>query len=519
MSRPDYVMDVPYIRSFMDDLSPARLRLVAALNGFPPPPAEDFDYCDLGAGHGDTTATLAAAYPRARFVGVDLNPDHVATARVLVASGGLTNAHFVEHDFTELGDQDLPSFDYICAHGVLSWIAPETRAAMLTAASAKLKPGGLLYVGYNSLPGWAAVEPLRRLLSDRASAVEGDSRERARAALHLAKQLAGVGSRYFTRNPPAMDMLATMEKGGLTYIVHEYLHAYWVPMYFADVAREMAERDLYFVGQLPVYLNYRDLAVSPAAAELFKDITDRITLETLMAYALNQFFRREVYVKGRSTRADTVTHAYLDATPFAPLVHGGIARTVKMAHHTLEFVGEVFDALLPMMEEGAARVSDLAARPELARYRVERVRHAVLQLIISGQVAPLLYPTKAAPPPEGRCRVPSAYNRTVLHRPLSADAPFALASPVAGTGIVLSLLQVVALRLLTEVEPSDWPRWIHTLAGQQSFALLSGSGRTTEGAPTETAVLHEVEQVRSRQLGKLTELGVLETCEDRPPSI
>jgi hypothetical protein len=186
-----------------------------------------------------------------------------------------------------------------------------------------------------------------------------------------------------------------------------------------------------------------------------------------------------------------------------------MARSVKMAHHTLDFVGEVFDALLPVMEEGAAPVAELAARPELARYGISRVRSAVLKLIVSGQLAPLLRPTRAPPAPEGMCRLPSAYNRTVLQRPLSADAPFALASPVAGTGIVLSLLQVVALRLLTEVEPSDRPGWIHAFATEQPFALRSGNDRTTEGAPTETAVLEEVDRMRREQLGKLVELGVV----------
>lgn len=510
MSRPDYVMDVPYVRSFMDDLSPARLRLVAALNGFPTPPAEDFDYCDLGAGHGDTTVALAAAYPGGRFVGVDLNPEHVATARELIAGGNLSNVRFLERDFEELGGDELPSLDFVCAHGVLSWVAPEKRKAMLAVAAAKLKPGGLFYVGYNSLPGWAAVEPLRRLLSDRAAAASGDSRERAQGALHLVRQMAGAGARYFTRNPPATDMLATMEKAGLAYIVHEYLHAHWEPMYFADVARQMAESDLYFVGQLPVYLNYRDLALPPAVAELFKDVSDRVTFETLLAYSLNQFFRREVYVKGRSTRADATTHAYLDRTAFAPLSHKGVERSVKMAHHTLDFVGEIFDALLPAITGGAMPVAALAAEAELESFGLARVRGAVLRLIISGQLAPMLRSTRASPPPpSGLFRVPSTYNRLILQRRLSPEAPFALASPVAGTAIVLSMLQVVALRLLTEVEPQGRPAWIRALLERQPFRIRMGD-RTADGEVTEGAILDEVERMRRDQVGKLIELSILD---------
>ncbi|MEO8878049.1 MAG: class I SAM-dependent methyltransferase, partial [Polyangiaceae bacterium] len=98
----EYVTDVPYGRTFIDDISPSRLRLVAALNGFPIPPADDFDYCELGSAHGDTTAVLAAANPRARFIGVDLSPAHTAIAKRQAADGQLDNVRFLERDFEDL---------------------------------------------------------------------------------------------------------------------------------------------------------------------------------------------------------------------------------------------------------------------------------------------------------------------------------------------------------------------------------------------------------------------------------
>src|SRR5262245_25440041 len=124
---PEYSTDVTYLRTFTNDLSPAMLRLVAALNGFAPPPADGFDYCELGCGNGDTTATLAAANPGARFIGVDINPGHVAFANGLAARGGLTNVRFLERDFEALLEEALPSLDFVCAHGVLSWVSPAKR--------------------------------------------------------------------------------------------------------------------------------------------------------------------------------------------------------------------------------------------------------------------------------------------------------------------------------------------------------------------------------------------------------
>src|SRR6476646_4477637 len=107
----EYVDDLPYVRHFIADLSPARLRLVAALNGLVPPPGVDFDYCELGCAHGDTLAALAAAYPESRFLGVDLSAAHVSSAKRLARDGALENIGVLERDFADLVGEDIGEFD------------------------------------------------------------------------------------------------------------------------------------------------------------------------------------------------------------------------------------------------------------------------------------------------------------------------------------------------------------------------------------------------------------------------
>ncbi len=510
MNSSEYVVDVPYLRTFMAELGPSRLRLVAALNGFPCPPAEEFEYCDLGAGQGDTTATLAAAYPRARFMGIDINREHVEAARELARGGGLENATFLELDFADAGQEDLPRFDYIVAHGVASWIGPETRAALFSLVSDRLKPGGLFYVGYNALPGWAAVEPLRRILADRAAAVQGDSLERARQALQLASQLAGAGAAYFTGNPSAREMLDVMQKTGLPYVVYEYLQPHWTPMYFADLARELAARELYYVGQMPLYLNYRDLALAPPMAQLLQGVEDRVTYETLLGYANNQFFRRDVYIKGKVAAAPSATQAWLDATPFGAISPGALPRTARLPHYTLQLAGPVFDALLPTFEQGAFTVGGLLERPELSPFGGQTLRDAILRLLIAGLVSPVLRPTRTPSASRGPLGIASQYNRWLLQRRLDPQLPIALASQVAGTGVELSMLQAVALRLLTEVEPDERPAWIRALARRQPFRLKIGDRAIDGDEDLVLTLLTIAEDMRARQVPKLLELGVLE---------
>jgi SAM-dependent methyltransferase len=510
----DYVTDVAYARTFVDNLSPNVLRLVAALNGFAPPSADEFDFCELGSGNGDTTATLAAAYPRARFVGVDFNPAHVAFATDLASRGGLDNVRFLQRDFEDLAHEDLPDFDFIGMHGVVSWVSPAKRAALLAFAKAKLRPGGLLYVSYNALPGWAAIEPLRKLMLDHTAGFEGTSLERAREGLRFAQSLCDAGAVYFESHPTAKSMLALMQKAGLAYVAHEYFNHHWHPMYFAEVAREMAESDLRFVGQIPLYLNFRDLAIPPRLKGLASAIgstknEDRIAFENLKDYSLNEFFRSEVYRKGAAIGSDDATRQYLENTPFGTLAASAqIKRELRLPHYALQLVGPLYDALIPAIAESAATAVQLAERPSLAPFGVDRIGDALRTLTLGGQVLPM----RSAPvfPDRGTgYRVALSFNRMVLQQGLSNRTPLVLASPAAGTGVPLSMLDVVCLRLLTEVASEDRPSWIRTFVEQQPLRLVVADQPITDKDELVRTISQAFEQFCLSAPAKLLELGIL----------
>jgi SAM-dependent methyltransferase len=504
----EYVDDVPYVRHFIADLSPARLRLAAALNGLPPPPGVDFDYCELGCAHGDTLAALAAAHPEARFVGVDLSAAHVASAKRLARDGALENIGILERDFSALVNEDVGEFDYIVAHGVLSWISPEKRQALIDFARAKLKPGGLLHVSYNTMPGWASVEPLRQLLLFGGAGATG--LERARRGLEFAQSMAQAGAEYFRKNPAAFDMLETMRTAGLPYVVHEYLHEHWVPMYFARVAWEMSASDLSFVGVLPLHLNFRDMAVSEAHERLLAAVTDRVTFESLKDFALDEFFRRDVYVKGSVPRSTAAMNVYLDSTAWGTVADAvPAARTVRLPHRTLSLEGAPFDAIFTALADGATTLPALAERSELAGVGIEKLRAAMVRLILAEHAVPLRSPTRAvAPRADDTFSIPSVYNQTMLRR-LSSETPIVLASSVAGTAFPVSALEGLAIRMLTEVAAPDREQWVRDLVGRNVLRIRIGDRVVEDAADQQREILAAVEQLRTRRLAKLVELGIL----------
>ena len=158
------VFDIPYVGGFQPFLAPAWLDHVALLTGIAPPDREGgFSWCDLGCGPGVTATILAATHPGGQFFGIDMSVEHIAQARRLAGDARVTNVEFQAADFAT-ASRPQARFDYILAHGVYSWVGAQTQAELRSFIDRHLKPGGLVYVSYNALPGWLGELPFQRLL-------------------------------------------------------------------------------------------------------------------------------------------------------------------------------------------------------------------------------------------------------------------------------------------------------------------------------------------------------------------
>jgi SAM-dependent methyltransferase len=514
---PGYVTDVAYPRAFIPQLSPALLRLVAAVNGHPVPPEDDFDYCDLGCAGGDTITTFAAANRDARFVGVDFSAEHVAQARERVRQGELANVRFLERDFEDLAKDDLPLFDFIVAHGVWSWVSPRKRQAVLDFVRARLKPGGLFYMSYNALPGWAAIEPLRRLMRELAPSVSAKAGtfERAREGFAFAQRLADSGAAYFANHPTAKSMLALMQKGGSAYVAHEYFHDDWEPMYFADVARTLGANGLGFLGQLPLYANVRELAIPPSLKKIAESVTDRVTLEGLKDFATNELFRSDIYVHGKVERAVSETRYYFEGTPFGTLASlAQVKREVRLPFYTLEYKGPAYDGVLSVIAERPSTAMELVHRSALGGDGQLRIGDCLMNLALGGQVVPMrpVAAEAAAPARESaRYMIPDPFNRLVLEEALTETGPLVLASPVTRDGVHVSLLEALSIRLVTTagLDPSGYADAVRAYARARLMPLTLGDRKIKDADELTRIMAREIERFRASSLPRLVLLGVL----------
>ena len=278
-----YVTDIDYTAGFYGDMAPAHLSFALLAQGCEAPNIErGFNYCELGCGQGLTTNLLAAAYPNGSFWANDFNPTHIAAARKLAAAAGSENVQFFDSSFAEFCDADLPEFDFICLHGVWTWISEENRRAVLRLIRSRLKVGGVVYVSYNALPGLgaaaAAAAPARRSRGEEHRA----DRSPHPAAVAFAERVRKARIALFRGQPGGYRRAWTAsKKPRRTTSRMNTSSRDFAPAYHADVVRDFSEAKLTFAGSADIRNQVDALNFDPQQLELLDEIGDPVLRETI----------------------------------------------------------------------------------------------------------------------------------------------------------------------------------------------------------------------------------------------
>lgn len=437
-----YVVDIDYTDGYYGELAPGLLRFVALLAGLPDTsPAGRYNYCELGCGNGRSVVLHAAAEPDGRFFGVDFNPAHIRNARNLAQEGGTANAIFLEKSFAELLQVDLPEMDFITLHGVHSWVSVENRGHIDAFIRQRLKPGGLVYVSYNCLPGLSAVQPLQRLMVAHASQSNGPLGSRIRDALQFANRLDQAGALYFKSNPLAKLRLTSLAKQNTGYLAHEYFNASWLPVYHADLVAEMQAAQMAYIGSALLVDNFPQFALTPEHARLLEGIEDRALAETIKDFARNATFRRDVFARGAPRVNANELDALLGRHRFCLARPRSICHlTAKVPAGDITLQADIHVPVLDALARSALTLDELAAAPETKGLTRVQLRETVFALTAVGNVVPAL-PIEGESARRNAC---SQFNARVLARPSSTTGHGnTLASPVMGCGVQMGYIDLL----------------------------------------------------------------------------
>lgn len=434
-----------YTSGFYRELAPAWLDFAALLQGHPPPRRRDgvpFRYLDLGSGMGFGLLLLAALHPEAEFVGVDFHPDHILHSRRLAEQLGLGNVRFLEGDFLALAEDGSAcgpggSFDYVVAHGIATWITEPVQTALLRLAASCLRLGGLFYCSYNTHPGWLSASAFQQLVM-----LEGERHGTDQAAAAVRKAAATIRAllgpsetpESLDRFHPALRLrLDSLEQMDASYLEQEYMNAGWQPLYVAQMHRRCALHKLRFLSSATLPENFLDL-LTPGLRETVLAEPDPLLRQSLLDLALNQSFRRDLFVRGRATLSASQLSEQLAQLRFRLLEQPeDRSYSFGTSFGTVNGAEKPYAALEEALQNGACGFMELGACSGLPQ---SDLALALSLLLHAGRLAHDR--GESGEQALDRCQQVNA----VLRRCISQGQPYAfLSAPLAGTAVTYSVVE------------------------------------------------------------------------------
>ncbi|HVE06026.1 MAG TPA: class I SAM-dependent methyltransferase [Paraburkholderia sp.] len=452
----DLAEEVPYTYSYCDELNPLRAALPLLANGFEPPAIQHA--CELGFGQGVSINLHAAGAP-VQWHGVDANPEHVEFAQQLAQraqiSLQLSSQRFGE--YCRRGD--LPDFDFIGLHGVWSWISDKDRATLTDFIARKLKPGGVLYVSYNTLPGWAAMLPLRDLMHAhlRAGDATGTAPlSRIGDAAAFAQQVMNAQAGYALVNPSLRERVQGLASEDPRYLAHEYFSRNWKPTSFSEVAAALDAADLVYAGSADYRDHVDSINLTSTQRTLLAGIGDVALRETTRDLCVNRSLRRDYWIRQpRMLDTDAKQAALRAQRVILALPEAKVALQVRGALGETALPEAQYRPILRALATGRpTTLGEIERSVRPFGIPLPQIVTAIELLIATGQVFNAQPDERICDAQAGAARMNAALCE---HAHGSGAVPF-LVSPVTGAGVAVPhVAQLFMLaRMRGNTGPAQW---------------------------------------------------------------
>lgn len=284
-------------------MHPSRLAAIARLHCIPATSPAQCRLLEVGCGDGLQLITLAMAYPRSRFIGVDMSRAAIARGEAMRSRLGLDNLQLIAADLLTW-DPGAAPYDYIVAHGFYSWVPESVRERLLALCNQSLAPAGIAYTSYNALPGchirrmmWETMKFHTREVDD-----PGEKIARARELLAWLEHDVIDSKQVYAEivHHEARDLL---KRTDTSVLFHDDMAAINRPLLFSDFMQQAARHHLAFLAEAD-YFEGNDKVLDAAEAR-----------ERLARMSGGDLLLKEQYLdflKGRRFRQTLLCHASVD---------------------------------------------------------------------------------------------------------------------------------------------------------------------------------------------------------------
>ncbi len=499
-----YVTSVEYTYGYYGELNPSLAAFNLAYAGVDSSKVKTA--CDLGFGQG-VSVSIHSAAQTTQWWGTDFNPQHAVFAHGLSGGAGST-AKLSDQGFAEFCSRtDLPDFDFIGVHGIWTWISNENQEIIVDFIRRKLRAGGILYISYNTYPGWADIAPVRHLLKQHVEVMEGHGASPFKSienGVEFLGNLIAANPFYAMAAPRALQQVLSLGRNNPNYTVHEYLSKDWNTMYFSEFAKCMEAAKVTFVCSANSLDAVDAINLTPEQKVLLDAIDDPQFRESVRDYCVNQQFRRDLWVKGASKlnvyeRAASIRRQRVilvqDRASLELKVRGGLGEATLHA--------QVYDPVLDFLADGAVHT---VAEVEAACIGVTRDQvFSAIQLLVGKGALQVAQTSEEAAATRSACNLLNA--RITAQADIRPQINY-LASPITGGGIQVPRFHQLFIAAIAggATTPEAW--------ATHAWARLDALGQKLikDGQPIASAdenLAELTEQAKSFQAKRLPTLRAL----------
>ena len=462
-----YVADIGYTFGYYTELNPQRVKLAFLNQGLVFP--EMWTGCELGYGQG-LSANFHAAASVTQWHGTDFNPSQAGFAQELAAASG-AGAKLYDEAFADFANRaDLPNFDYIGLHGIWSWISDENRTVIVDFIRKKLKVGGVLYISYNTLPGWASFAPMRHLMTEHAEVLGAEGKgivSRIDGAIDFAEKLLATNPTFSRANPLVGD---------------------WHPMHFATMAEWLEGAKVQYACSAHYLDHIEAVNLTTEQQAFLKDIPDPMFRETTRDFMVNQQFRRDYWVKGARKlnaleQAEALRAQQVILVAHRPDVSLKVTGALGEADMSEAVYAPILDLLADHKAKSLGQIEQTVKDKGIAFAQIIQAAMVLtgaghLALVQDEQVI-----TKAK-------KQTDKLNAHLCQKARGSNDISYLSSPVTGGGIAVNRFQQLFLMSLAQgrKQPAEWAQYAWSVLSVQGQRLVR-EGKTLDTAEDNLAEL------------------------------
>ena len=304
--------DLGYLSQPFPYASAPFLESYARLLGLSPAPAATARILEIGSSYGGNLMSQALFYPQATFTGIEIAPTQVSVGKTYIDQLGITNLELLEGDVNE-SHHHLGTYDYIIAHGFYSWVDDETKDNFLRLCKEHLAENGILYMSYNTYPGWHKMDSVRALLKFANKDIDTlNHREKVRHGKTVASKLGALMLEYDTvkvqQGPFLQSLRQTLQKQDC-YVGHDHLEPVNTPVYFHQCMYHMTEHGFTYLCDCDLNLSFPDVYDETLRTKLQELAPhDPLAREQYIDFMLNTAFRKSLFThKGATQKRITET--------------------------------------------------------------------------------------------------------------------------------------------------------------------------------------------------------------------